>query len=60
MYAAVASMVVNILLCAILTIVLKNANFSIGEDNTDSADYEVHPVSVIKKTEIYVRRSKAL
>jgi solute:Na+ symporter, SSS family len=51
-YAAVASLTVNLLLCVILTVILKNFNVPIGEDNTNATDYEVHPVSVVKKTEI--------
>jgi SSS family solute:Na+ symporter len=59
MYAAVAGLVLNLLLCVILTIIFKAVGIVAGEDDTAYADYEVHPVSLIKKPRVYVKRSEA-
>lgn len=43
-YAAIAGLVVNLLLCVILTPMLQNAGVPAGEDATHPTDYEAQPV----------------
>jgi len=44
-YAAIAGLVVNLLVCITLTIIFKSVGMVSGEDGTSYADYKVHPVA---------------
>ncbi len=57
-YAAVAGLVVNLLLCIVLTIIFKGAGIVAGEDDTAATDYEVYPVPVIQSPQVYVKPSE--
>jgi SSS family solute:Na+ symporter len=51
-YAAVAGLLVNLLLCVILTPIFQNAGVPAGEDATSPADYEAQPVSGIARVQL--------